>query len=309
MSKTKIIISSGDPAGCGPLITLKAIAECRQKNVDFFVVGDKDIFQKIPIFRQLGKGINFIDLNTANISRIKKGVASKLSGQAALSYLDKSLELMRTLSIKRLVTAPLSKEAVRCVDKQFRGHTEYLASHFRIKDYAMMMTAASFKVVLATRHISLREVSVSLRKNDIYQLLCLVHKSLRRQFKLNCPRIALCAVNPHAGVNTFLEREEKILINACRRFKGIVSGPYPADTIFTKQNLKHYDCVICTYHDQAMIPFKLLFFHKGVNLTLGLPIIRTSPAHGVAYDILQQGKKPFHSSMLEAIALALKLSL
>jgi len=132
---------------------------------------------------------------------------------------------------------------------------------------------------------------------------------LQRQFKLNSPRIAFCAINPHAGLNTFLEREEKKILQAKEKFKKLTFGPLPADTIFTKENLKQYDCIICAYHDQAMIPFKLLSFRTGVNVTLGLPIVRTSPAHGVAYDIVKKGKAPFFSSMLEAIKLASKLSL
>ena len=131
---------------------------------------------------------------------------------------------------------------------------------------------------------------------------------MQDQFKIKCPRIAFCSTNPHAGVNTFISQEEKKIIKARDKFKKTVYGPYPADTIFTKENLKQYDCIICTYHDQAMIPFKLLSFRTGVNVTLGLPIVRTSPAHGVAYDIVKRGKAPFHSSMLEAINLASKLS-
>lgn len=309
MNKKKVVISSGDPAGCGPLITLKAIADYKYKNVDFFVVGDKKIFQKLVIYKKVKNRIKLIDLNTSGIIKIKKGIASKLSGKASLSYLDKSLELMKTGGIKRLVTAPLSKEAVKFTSRKFSGHTEYLANHFKVKSYAMMMASLNLKTVLLTRHIPLKEVSKSLRIKDIYKVLCLVDKTLRRQFKIKSPKIVLCAFNPHAGVNTFLEQEEKKILKAKLKFKGSAWGPYPADTIFTKKILQQYDCVICAYHDQAMIPFKLLSFYKGINITLGLPIIRTSPAHGVAYDFAKKRKDPSHSSMLEAIKSALELSL
>ena len=308
MSRKSIVISSGDPAGCGPFITLKAIDECGYKDVDFFVVGDKKIFRELSIYQRVKKHIKLVDLDTSGITGVKKGTVSRLAGKAGLSYLDKSLALIKKMRIKRLVTAPLSKEAVKFISRKFSGHTEYLANYFKVKNYAMMMVSSSLKVVLSTRHILLREVSFSLRKKDIYNLLYLVDKSLRYQFRVRNPRIVLCAVNPHAGINTFLEREEKKILAAKLEFKRSICGPYPADTIFTKKSLKQYDCVICAYHDQAMIPFKLLSFHDGVNITLGLPIVRTSPAHGVAYDLVKKGKKPFHSSMTEAIKLALKLA-
>ena len=304
-----IVISSGDPVGCGPIITLKAIDKFQPRKVNFFVVGDKEIFERLPIYRKIKSRINLVDLNTPGIGRAKLGKPTKLGGEASLSYLEKALELMKKKQIKRLVTAPLSKEAVGLVKKGFRGHTEYLAEYFKAKKFAMMMVSSSLKAVLLTRHICLRDVPSSLRKKDIYDLLCLVYNSLQRQFKLNSPRIAFCAINPHAGLNTFLEDEEKKILQAKEKFKKLTFGPYPADTIFTKENLKQYDCIICAYHDQAMIPFKLLSFRTGVNVTLGLPIVRTSPAHGVAYDIVKKEKAPFFSSMLEAIKLASKLSL
>ena len=307
ISRKRIVISSGDPGGCGPYITLKAIDSLKQREFDFFVVGDQKIFKKISIYKKVSRKINFIDLNTSGIEGLEKGKPSRLSGKASLSYLNKALELMKEKKIKRLVTAPLSKEAVKSVLKEFSGHTEYLANYFNINNFAMMMASSSLKVVMATRHINLKEVSSSLFKEDIYKLLCLTYESLNKQFKVKKPRIAFCAVNPHAGLKTFIGKEEKIIIQAKEKFKKETYGPYPADTIFTKDNLKKYDCVICVYHDQAMIPFKLLSFNTGVNVTLGLPIVRTSPSHGVAYDLTISGKIPFHSSMLEAIKLAAKL--
>ena len=307
ISRKRIVISSGDPGGCGPYITLKAIDSLKQREFDFFVVGDQKMFKKISIYKKVSRKINFIDLNTSGIEGLEKGKPSRLSGKASLSYLNKALELMKKKKIKRLVTAPLSKEAVKSVLKEFSGHTEYLANYFNINNFAMMMASSSLKVVMATRHINLKEVSSSLFKEDIYKLLCLTYESLNKQFKVKKPRIAFCAVNPHAGLKTFIGKEEKIIIQAKEKFKKETYGPYPADTIFTKDNLKKYDCVICVYHDQAMIPFKLLSFNTGVNVTLGLPIVRTSPSHGVAYDLTISGKIPFHSSMLEAIKLAAKL--
>ena len=308
MSRKRVVISSGDPGGCGPFITLKAIESIGNNSLEFFVVGDQKIFQKLPIYKKVKNKINFIDLNTRGIEGIKRGKPSRLSGGASLSYLNKALELISEKKIKCLVTAPLSKEAVKSVLGNFSGHTEYLADYFKVKNFAMMMASPHLKVVMATRHINLKEVSSFLDKEDIYNLLHLTYRFLQSQFKLKRPRIVFCAINPHAGVNTFIGDEEKKILQARKKFKRLTFGPYPADTIFTKENLKRYDCIICTYHDQAMIPFKLLSFQTGVNLTLGLPIVRTSPAHGVAYDIVGRGETAFHSSMLEAIKLASKLS-
>ena len=308
MSRKRIIISSGDPGGCGPFITLKAIESIGNNSLEFFVVGDQKIFQKLPIYKKVKNKINFVDSNTGGIEGIETGESSRTSGKASLGYLNKALELIRKRKIKRLVTAPLSKEAVKSVLRSFSGHTEYLADHFKVKNFAMMMVSPQLKVVMATRHINLKAVSSSLSKEGIYNLLCLTHRSLQGQFKLKRPRIVFCAINPHAGVSTFIGDEEKKIIQAKKKFKKLTFGPYPADTVFTKENLKRYDCIICAYHDQAMIPFKLLSFRTGVNLTLGLPIVRTSPAHGVAYDLVRRGGRPFHSSMVEAIKLASKLS-
>jgi 4-hydroxythreonine-4-phosphate dehydrogenase len=128
-------------------------------------------------------------------------------------------------------------------------------------------------------------------------------------FKIKNPKIALVSFNPHAGINTFMNEEEKVISQAVRKFRNRIYGPFPADTIFIKENFRKYHCIITLYHDQGMIPFKLLSFKEGVNLTLGLPIVRTSPAHGVAYDVLKKGKKPFSSSMIEAVKLALSLNI
>jgi 4-hydroxythreonine-4-phosphate dehydrogenase len=126
--------------------------------------------------------------------------------------------------------------------------------------------------------------------------------------KIKKPKIVISSFNPHAGIDTFLGKEEKIIKSAMNKCEHKIYGPYPADTLFLKNKIKDYDCIICLYHDQAMIPFKLLSFKQGVNLTIGLPIIRTSPAHGVAFDLIRKAKRPLHHSMLEAIKLSAKLS-
>ena len=215
---------------------------------------------------------------------------------------------MKEKGVNRLVTAPLSKEAVKFTQEGFCGHTEYLAACFKVNNFAMMMASKSLNVILLSRHIPLRDVAFSINKKIVHDALSLAYSALKKQFKIKNPKIVFVSVNPHAGLDTFLDSEEKKIVEAIREFKAKVYGPYPCDTIFAKEKLKNYDCIICAYHDQGMIPFKILSFYDGVNVTLGLPIIRTSPAHGTAFDLMKTGKKPSSLSMEAAIKMALKLS-
>lgn len=305
----KIIITIGDPAGCGPYITLKSITALQKEKIEFFVVGDEVVLKTLPLYKNLTKRINLINANAIDIEKLKFGQASLLSGKAALNYLNIALAISTREKISRLVTAPLSKEAVAKIYPSFVGHTEYLAEYFKVKKFTMMMVSPKLKTVLFTRHIPLRNVSWAINRNAILSEFTLVYSALQKMFAIANPKIAVCAVNPHAGVDTFLDKEDKMISKAINIFSKKVYGPYPADTLFTESNLKQYDCIICAYHDQAMIPFKLLSFKQGVNLTLGLPIIRTSPAHGTAFDLIRDKKTPFYQSMLAAIKLALKLEL
>lgn len=306
-SKEKVVITCGDPAGCGPFIALEALKKFKGKSVDFFLVGDKNNLESLALWREVKSKVNLIDAKTPVIEKLQKGRACRLSGSAALNYLNQALALMKQRHIKKLVTAPLSKEAVQITQPTFSGHTEYLAVHFKTHKFAMMMASKALRVVLITRHISLRDVPFSLSVKTVYDTLSLVYSSLKKQFKIKSPKIAFAALNPHAGVNTFLGSEEKKMLEAIHRFQKKIAGPFPADTIFTKESLAKYDCILCAYHDQGMIPFKMLSFYDGVNVTLGLPIVRTSPAHGTAFDLVKSGKKPSSSSMSAAIELALEL--
>lgn len=307
--KKKIVITAGDPAGCGPFIALKAINEFRLKNVIFYVVGDKKVLEKFSIFNKLKKVIHLIDVNTPEINRVKPGFYSRVSGQASLNYIKEALRIMKGERMKTLVTAPVSKEAIQMILPSFSGHTEFLARHFGVKQFAMMMTAEKLRIALLTRHIPLRRAPNSITKKLVTDTIRVIHHFLKEKMKIRKPKIGFSSMNPHAGINTFLGREESIIKEAIGGCGLRVDGPYPADTLFLKDKVKHFDCIIVCYHDAGMIPFKLLSFKTGVNLTLGLPIIRTSPAHGVAFDLMRKRRKPLHSSMAAAIKLAHKLSL
>lgn len=308
MPQEKIIVTIGDPAGCGPYITLKAIEKLGNCKAQFYVVGDRKILSRFDIYKKINKRIILIDLATHGIDKLKPGYVSKLSGMASISYLDSALKIMRGCGIRRLVTAPLSKEAVQLNLPDFSGHSEYLAGYFKCK-MEMMMVSPELKTVLFTRHIPFRDVPAFITKNNLTNTFELVLKSLKNIFKIKNPKIAVASLNPHAGKDTFLGKEEKIIYKVIRGAGSNFYGPHPADSLFTESALKKYDCIIALYHDQGMIPFKLLAMKTGVNLTVGLPVIRTSPAHGVALDVMRSNKEPFASSMIEAIKLALKLSI
>ena len=304
----KIVITMGDPAGCGPFISLKAIESLIKKNINFILVGDYKILNRFSIFKKLVKKINLIDLNTKNIENIKPGFSSSISGEASISYIDTALKIISKENIKALVTAPVSKEAIKLKFSDFVGQTEYLANYFNVKKFEMFMVSKNIKIVLFTRHNLLREVSSLINIDNLKNTIDTTYFALKNLFKIKDPKIAIASFNPHAGINTYLEKEEKIIVSAIKESKRNIFGPFPSDSLFIKENLNKYDCFICLYHDQGMIPFKMLSLDSGVNLTVGLPIIRTSPSHGVAYDVIRANKTLFYNSMIEAIKLALSLS-
>ena len=304
----KIVITIGDPAGCGPFISLKAIESLIKKNINFILVGDYKILNRFSIFKKLVKKINLIDLNTKNIENIKPGFSSSISGEASISYIDTALKIISKENIKALVTAPVSKEAIKLKFSDFVGQTEYLANYFNVKKFEMFMVSKNIKIVLFTRHNLLREVSSLINIDNLKNTIDTTYFALKNLFKIKDPKIAIASFNPHAGINTYLEKEEKIIVSAIKESKRNIFGPFPSDSLFIKENLNKYDCFICLYHDQGMIPFKMLSLDSGVNLTVGLPIIRTSPSHGVAYDVIRANKTLFYNSMIEAIKLALSLS-
>ena len=206
----------------------------------------------------------------------------------------------------------MSKAAIqKAGNPGFRGHTEYFAKRTGTKKFAMMFVGPDMKVSLVTRHIALRRVPAILNSGKIYDTIALTHKYLKEYFRILSPKIAVSGLNPHAGEGgAFGNEEARIIIPAMKRarkdFKNIY-GPIPADVIFYEVLNKKYDAAVAMYHDQALGPFKTLYFTSGVNLTLGLPFIRTSPDHGTAFDIAGKGIAD-PSSMIEAIMLACRLA-
>jgi len=306
-SKT-IGITLGDPAGIGPEVTAKALSQIAARGERFLIIGDPPTLQRY--FLHPPKHIELYPVETAK-SDWKAGKPTPASGKASLEFLNAAVDLLKSGLISALMTAPLAKESVCRFEPGFVGHTEYLAQAFGIKNFDMMFVTDEIKTVIVTRHIPIVDVPRALTQRKVLATIELTQTSLRDYFKIRRPRIAVCGLNPHAGENGLLGQEEiKTIIPAIKKAQkaGIhVAGPFSGDTMFVPQHRKDFDAVISMYHDQGLIAMKSMYFDKVVNLTIGLPFVRTSPAHGTAFDIAGKNKAD-HSSTLEAIKLAIKLS-
>jgi len=285
----------GDQAGIGPEIVDAALEDARlaewyPSGVEFRIVGER------------------ID--------VVAGEPDVASAQAALDALEESVRLVKSGEIDAIVTAPVAKEGLHKVGFDFPGQTEFFADRLGCDDHAMCLTGAKLTVALVTIHVPISTVSGSLRESEIVRVGRLLEKFCRQKLKAlgeeREPRIAVCGLNPHAGESgAFGSEDEDIVAPAIEKLNEvyggeIFSGPHPADTIFKPASEGEYDAVLCMYHDQGLIPLKLLDFATGVNTTLGLSHPRTSPDHGTAFGIAGKGVAD-HESMLHAIKLAVDL--
>ncbi len=314
MSKKKIAITMGDPAGIGPEIIVKAFAqEDIYKICNPIVIGDRSIIKEA--IKTTGMdfdpdNIEILNLNEIkNPSKLKKGVPSEESGRASFSYIIKAVELCRLGIVSAIVTCPITKIALRMAGLPWLGHTDMLAELTDTDDYAMAFYSEQLKIILTTIHVPLKDVPHLIKKEKVIKTIFFAKKACD-MLQIENPRIAVCGLNPHAGEEGIIGREEideiKPAIKEAKALGINVSGPYPADTIFKKAFDGEFDIVVAMYHDQALAPFKLIAFQKGVNFTVGLPFIRTSPDHGTAYDIAWQGKAE-PTSLIEAIKLASRM--
>jgi len=311
-----VAITIGDPFGIGPEIVLKAMASRKMHGLaDFIVVGDASVLSAasrshgIP---ELPRTIPLVDPQIIAPRRVRFGRQSKLSGKASLVYLDRALDLIRAKKADCLVNAPLSKEAVSsaCPGKIFFGHTEYIADRFKTKDFAMMLIGGPLKVTLVTRHIPLKSVSRSITKREIIKCIVLSRQALADYFGITEPKIGIASLNPHAGEGGKIGREEVEIIApavaaAKRRFKNII-GPISSEALFYLAYRGKLDCVVAMYHDQGLTPLKMIARDNSINVTLGLPFVRTSPGHGTAFDIAGKGiANPV--PLIESIELAVRM--
>ncbi|MDI6759116.1 MAG: 4-hydroxythreonine-4-phosphate dehydrogenase PdxA [Candidatus Omnitrophota bacterium] len=307
---TRVGITIGDPSGIGPAITLKAIYELKGL-ADFVIIGDRWVFNQVSRCQGI-KVSRFIDLNNVLRRGFRFGKIKASYGRASVEYLDTALSLFKNKEIDCLVTCPVSKEAVSLTGIKFNGHTEYLAKHTKTEEFGMLLLNKDLKISLITQHIPLKAVASKLKEELIYKNIFLTAASLKKLFLIKRPRLVVCGLNPHASDNGLLGKEENEIIRPIvekirNNLKVVIDGPISADAAIYKAKQKEYDCVIAMYHDQALIPLKLCGSDTGVNLTLGLPFIRTSPLHGTAFDIAENPRLARPHSLIEAIRLAVKL--
>ncbi|RIH66146.1 4-hydroxythreonine-4-phosphate dehydrogenase PdxA [Mariniphaga sediminis] len=242
--------------------------------------------------------------------RVELGKSTPMAGEASFMALDKAVTDLHEGLIDVLVTAPINKDNIQSEKFNFPGHTEFLAQRFNAGNFLMLMVSETMKVGLVTTHLPLSQVADHITKEVILSKLRIISQSLQQDFAITRPRIAVFGLNPHAGDNGLLGNEEnEIILPAIVEAKkeGIIAlGPYPADGFFGSENYRRFDAILAMYHDQGLIPFKLASFERGVNYTAGLPVVRTSPAHGTAYALAGEGKAS-PDSFRQALYLALDI--
>jgi len=315
----RVGVTIGDPAGIGPAIVLKALKQLKGK-ARFTIIGDSFVLAKAARALKIKPRIKsfpaeLIDLNNIKPKSFAFGRVNAENGKASLEYLDTAMQLLKKKKIDCLVTCPISKEAINLAGFKFSGHTEYLSKLTRCKHLVMMLINDKFKFSLVTRHIPLKDVCKRLTQRALRNNILNTIKGLNSLFSMNKPKLVVCGVNPHASDNGVIGMEEKKLIipvikSLGRKIKtASFTGPLPAEVAISLAAKGKFDCVIALYHDQALIPLKLTDFDSGVNLTLGLPFIRTSPLHGTAFDIARKPGLANPNSLIAAIKLAIKCTL
>ncbi|MCS6972937.1 MAG: 4-hydroxythreonine-4-phosphate dehydrogenase PdxA [Cyclobacteriaceae bacterium] len=323
--KPRIGITLGDINGIGPEVVMKALLDARMLNLitpviygstrvlsyykkllsleDFSYGQVKTPGQFVP------KAINVINCWEEAIE-IQPGKPDTEAGRAALLSLKQAAADLKSGIIEALVTAPINKHVIHGSEFPFRGHTEFLADYFSVTDYLMFMVSEQLRVGLVTEHIPLKEVPLFISKDRIQTKLLIMEQTLRREFGINKPRMAVLGLNPHAGDGGLLGTEDdqliKPVIDDLKNKGKLVFGPFPADGFFASGQYCRFDGILAMYHDQGLIPFKTISFESGVNLTAGLPVVRTSPDHGTAYSLA--GKNAANeSSMRQAIFTAVDI--
>lgn len=320
-------ITMGDPLGIGPEVIVKALADPEIRALARFVIfGLHDVMELAadqaelpPIWWRepydgavrVGTGVLLADFDDVTLGRINghRG-PDEAAGRASVRFIDEAIRHAKAGTIDAIVTAPICKESWQLARQHYAGHTELLARRFDTRRVSMMFSAGDLRVALASDHVPLFELRNRFTIGLVHQPIDLLDCALREWFGIAAPRIGVLGLNPHAGENGHLGDEEQRIIEPAltlARTSGIrVTGPLPADTAFTPEVLTQFDGIVAMYHDQGLIPVKMRSFHSAVNVTLGLPILRTSPDHGTAFNIA--GKNRANAgSMVEAIRLAVNL--
>lgn len=320
-------ITMGDPAGIGAEVIVKALAdESLRSRANFIIYGldetisyAADLAELTPYWsrrphdepRATARGVVIADFDEEFVDGRPPRKPSAESGRASLRFLEEAIRDARSGAIEALVTGPINKTSWQLAGVEFEGHTELLARRFRARRVTMLFVGGALKVALASIHQPLFELRNSFTIGLVFQPIDLLHQALRDWFDIPQPKIAVAALNPHAGENgRFGDEETRVIepaIDMARQHGIDAIGPIPADTLFWRAAQGEFDGVVALYHDQALIPVKLLAFDEAVNVTLGLPIIRTSVDHGTAYDIAGKNRAE-PGSMKAAIRLAIDLA-
>ena len=323
MTRRMMAVTMGDGSGVGPEIAVRRFAEGLLGS-DVVVYGDAAVLAHAAASLGLDVAVHSVDgpeeavegslnvrdLGLLSAEQVTPGVLSREAGAAALAYVDRATRDALAGKVAGVVTLPMNKEATRMSRPDFQGHTEFIAGLCGARDFAMMLTLPELAVTHVSAHVSLREAIERVEPVRIRKTIELTHEALSRFIER--PRIAVCGLNPHAGEHgLFGTEDEEIIRPTIERAAADgmdVSGPHPADTIFRQAiHLDRYDAVVCMYHDQGHAPMKLHGFERGVNVTIGLPIVRTSVDHGTAFDIAWQGKA-FTDSLGHALDYAWKMA-
>ena len=326
MRKLRIGITMGDINGVGPELIIKTLKDKKisskfipiiygsSKVISYYrnIIGTQDFH---PAFYDskghVKEGNVYIKNCWEEKSNIMVGEATEEGGKLAALAMKHAVEDAQHGLLDAIVTAPINKEAMKKSGFNFPGHTEYLAERFNAKETVMMMVADGLRVALVTNHIPVSKIVESITREKIISKLVILDQSLRKDFGIEKPKIAVLGLNPHAGDNGTIGTEDNDLIKPviveAKKNGMFVSGPFPPDGFFGSSQFKKFDAVLAMYHDQGLIPFKALTFGNGVNFTAGLPIVRTSPDHGTAYDIAGQNVveiSSFRSAIFKALDIA-----
>lgn len=316
-------ITCGDLNGIGLELVIKCFTDTRllelctpvifasNKAVNFYrkTLGDAHFnYQSTRDYTRLShKQVNVFSCWEEDVA-ITPGQLTETGGRFAVLSLQTAVAALKQKQIDGLVTAPIHKKNIQSPEFSFTGHTPFLQEAFQANDVAMMMCAGNFRVGLVTEHIPLAEVARHITREKILSKLQIMHKSLQRDFGIDRPRIAVLGLNPHAGDEGLVGNEEETIIRPAikdaKNSNMLVVGPYSADAFFARRSHDRFDAVLAMYHDQGLIPFKALASGEGINYTAGLPVVRTSPDHGVAFDIAGKGTadpESFLTSIFECI--------
>ena len=330
--KSLIGITMGDPGGIGPEVILKALTSPEiRAAANYIIIGsekvlsdiadDLDIAAELQLSRindtSLNPNIDIIDnINVLDLDSISDHGAVKHkplpeNGTASIEYVLKGLDLAIEDKIDALVTAPISKEAIKLAGFDYAGHTELLKEKTAVENVVMFMIGKGLRVAFVTTHLAVNEISGSINQENVFSTIQITATGLKTFFGIDQPKIAVCGLNPHCGDGDRFGTEERdIIIPAIERAQkmGIdCHGPLSADTVFNKALNGEFDIVVVQFHDQGAIPIKMHAFDSGVNITLGIPVIRTSPTHGTAFDIAGKGIAD-PGSMTEAIRTAVMMA-